>query len=118
MFAWMVQRTPIEASVLRDRNALYRVNYGGLVENPYTLTIINKTQQSMHYTIAIEGLPGAMLQSPKLTLVQPGLMKSIPVTVTADGYDIKQKVSKLRFVVTAQEDANITITKESQFYKN
>ena len=94
------------------------VGYGGLVENPYTLTIINKTQQSMHYTIAIEGLPGATLQSPELTLVQPGLMKSIPVTVTADGYDIKQKVSKLRFVVTAQEDANITITKESQFYKN
>jgi hypothetical protein len=45
-------------------------------------------------------------------------MKKIPVTVTADGYDIKQKVSKLRFVVTAQEDASITITKDSQFYKN
>ena len=118
MFAWMMQRTPIEASVLRDRNALYRVNYEGLVENPYTLTIINKTQQSMHYTIAIEGLPGATLKSPKATLVKPGLMKKIPVTVTADGYDIKQKVSKLRFVVTAQEDASITITKDSQFYKN
>ena len=29
MFAWVAQRTPIEASVLRDRGALYRVNYEG-----------------------------------------------------------------------------------------
>ncbi|GEB71943.1 oxidoreductase [Pseudoalteromonas carrageenovora] len=118
MFAWMLQRTPIEASVLRDRNALYRVNYEGLVENPYTLTIINKTQQPMHYSIAIEGLAGATLTSPELTLVQPGVMKSVPVTVTADGYDIERKVTKLKFIVTAQEDASITITKDSQFYKN
>jgi hypothetical protein len=27
-------------------------------------------------------------------------------------------VSKLQFIVTAQEDASITITKDSQFYKN
>jgi len=118
MFAWMLQRTPIEASVLRDRNALYRVNYEGLVENPYTLTIINKTQQALHYSIAIEGLPGATLSSPKSTLVQPGAMKRVPVTVTADGYDIERKVSKLQFIVTAQENASITITKDSQFYKN
>jgi len=118
MFAWMLQRTPIEASVLRDRNALYRVNYEGLVENPYTLTIINKTQQPLHYSISISGLEGATLQSPNAILVEPGLMKSVPVTVTADGYDLARKVSKLSFVITSQEDPAITITKDSQFYKN
>jgi polyferredoxin len=118
MFAWMLQRTPIEASVLRDRNALYRVNYEGLVENPYTLTIINKTQQPLHYSISISGLEGAKLQSPNAILVEPGLMKSVPVTVTADGYDLARKVSKLSFVITSQEDPAITITKDSQFYKN
>ncbi|HCP97870.1 MAG TPA: cytochrome c oxidase accessory protein CcoG, partial [Pseudoalteromonas sp.] len=118
MFAWMLQRTPIEASVLRDRNALYRVNYEGLVENPYTLTIINKTQQPLHYSISISGLEAATLQSPNAILVEPGLMKSVPVTVTADGYDLARKVSKLSFVITSQEDPAITITKDSQFYKN
>ena len=34
MIIWAFNRTPIEASVIRDRNALYRVNYEGLVENP------------------------------------------------------------------------------------
>ena len=117
MFAWMLQRTPIEASVLRDRNALYRVTYEGLIENPYTLTIINKTQRPLHYTIAIKGLEVASLYSPGLTLVEPGLMKNIPVTVTAQGDDIKNKVSKLKFVITAKENPTISITKESKFYK-
>jgi len=63
-------------------------------------------------------LAGATLTSPESTLVQPGVMKSVPVTVTADGYDIERKVTKLKFIVTAQEDASITITKDSQFYKN
>lgn len=118
MVAWVLQRTPIEASVLRDRNALYRVNYEGLVENPYTLTIINKTQQSLHYGVAIEGLPVATLSAPSSILVLPGVMKKIPVTVTADGYDIATKVTPVSFVITAVENPDIAITKTSQFYKN
>jgi polyferredoxin len=102
MFAWILQRTPIEASALRDRNELYRVNYEGLVENPYTLTIINKTQEPLHYTIVIKGLPSATLKGPESTLVQPGLMRRVLVTVIANGYDIERKVTKIKFVVTAQ----------------
>ena len=61
MVVWMAMRTPIEASVIRDRNALYRVNFEGLVENPYTLSIINKTQHSLSYSIGITGIAEASL---------------------------------------------------------
>ncbi|MFK3863849.1 cytochrome c oxidase accessory protein CcoG [Pseudoalteromonas rhizosphaerae] len=118
MLAWLVQRTPIEVSVLRDRNALYRVNYEGLVENPYTLTIINKTQQLVHYRVAITGLDVAKLQSPQLTAVEPGQMKRIPVTVVADGYDLPSKLNELDFVITADEDSSINTSISSVFYRN
>ncbi|MBB1300404.1 MULTISPECIES: cytochrome c oxidase accessory protein CcoG [Pseudoalteromonas] len=118
MLAWLVQRTPIEVSVLRDRNALYRVNYEGLVENPYTLTIINKTQQLLHYRVAITGLDVAKLQSPQLTAVEPGQMKRIPVTVVADGYDLPNKLNQLDFVITAEEDRGIKASISSVFYRN
>ncbi|MBB1421946.1 cytochrome c oxidase accessory protein CcoG [Pseudoalteromonas sp. SG43-7] len=118
MLAWLVQRTPIEVSVLRDRNALYRVNYEGLVENPYTLTIINKTQQLLHYRVAITGLDVAKLQSPQLTAVEPGQMKRIPVTVVADGYDLPSKLNELDFVITAEEDSSINTSISSVFYRN
>ena len=118
MLTWLLQRTPIEVSVLRDRNALYRVNFEGLVENPYTLTIINKTQQLVHYRVAINGLAVATLQSPELTPVAAGQMKRIPVTVVADGYDLPNKVNQLDFVITAQEDSRISSTISSVFYRN
>ncbi|MEI8641638.1 FixG Ig-like domain-containing protein [Pseudoalteromonas sp. Hal099] len=50
MVAWVLQRTPIEASVLRDRNALYRVNYEGLVEN-HTHSLLS-IKPSSHCTTA------------------------------------------------------------------
>lgn len=118
MLTWLLQRTPIEVSVLRDRNALYRVNFEGLVENPYTLTIINKTQQLVHYRVAINGLDAATLQSPELTPVAAGQMKRIPVTVVADGYDLPNKVNQLDFVITAQEDSRVSSTISSVFYRN
>ncbi|KKK57961.1 hypothetical protein LCGC14_3049210, partial [marine sediment metagenome] len=118
MLAWLVQRTPIEVSVLRDRNALYRVNYEGLVENPYTLTIINKTQQLVHYRVAISGLDVAKLQSPQLTAVEAGQMKRIPVTVVADGYDLPNKLNALDFVITAEEDHSIKASIGSVFYRD
>ncbi|RZM77580.1 cytochrome c oxidase accessory protein CcoG [Pseudoalteromonas rubra] len=118
MVVWAMNRTPIEASVIRDRNALYRVNYEGLVENPYTLSIINKTQQTLHYRIGISGIDHASLSAPDSIKIEGGQMLLVPVTVTADGYDLSRTATPLNFVVTAEEDASITIEKESYFYKN
>lgn len=118
MVVWLAQRTPIEVSVLRDRNALYRMTYEGLVENPYTLTIINKTQQPLHYRVSLNGFDAGTLKAPRETRVEPGVMKQIPVTVVADSYDLTKKVTKLEFEVTAKEDSSISQTQQSMFYKN
>ena len=118
MVVWMAMRTPIEASVIRDRNALYRVNFEGLVENPYTLSIINKTQHSLSYSIGISGIEEASLQVPETITVEAGQMKRVPVTVVADGYELKSKVAPISFHIQALEDADIAITKETKFYRD
>ena len=118
MVVWMAMRTPIEASVIRDRNALYRVNFEGLVENPYTLSIINKTQHSLSYSIGISGIEEASLQVPEAITVEAGQMKRVPVTVVADGYELKSKVTPISFHIQALEDADIAITKETKFYRD
>lgn len=118
MVVWVVNRTPIEASVIRDRNALFRVDYQGLVENPYTLSIINKTQQTLTYTISLSGLDNAQLKAPEAIEIPGGEMLQVPVTVIMDGYDLKRKATPIEFTIGSNEDANISITKESYFYKN
>ncbi|MAD91042.1 MAG: cytochrome c oxidase accessory protein CcoG [Pseudoalteromonas sp.] len=118
MVVWAFNRTPIEASVIRDRNALYRVNYEGLVENPYTLSVINKTQTTMTYTISLEGLEDAELNVPAVIEIKGGDMLQIPVTVIKDGYDLKLKATPISFTIESQQRSDIHITKESYFYKN
>ncbi|MCG7547689.1 cytochrome c oxidase accessory protein CcoG [Pseudoalteromonas sp. Of7M-16] len=118
MAIWAFNRTPIEASVIRDRNALYRVNFEGLVENPYTLSIINKTQQTLHYQVSFNGLQGAELSAPQEIEIQGGKMLLVPVTIAADGYDIQRKRTPIQFTISANEDSSISITKDSYFYKN
>lgn len=118
MVVWAFNRTPIEASVIRDRNALYRVNYEGLVENPYTLSVINKTQTTMTYTVSLEGLENAELNVPTVIEIEGGEMLQIPVTVIKDGYDLKLKATPISFTIESKQRADIKITKESYFYKN
>ncbi|MCF2858187.1 cytochrome c oxidase accessory protein CcoG [Pseudoalteromonas sp. SMS1] len=118
MAVWAFNRTPIEASVIRDRNALYRVNYEGLVENPYTLSVINKTQQTMQYEVSFSGIDNAHLTAPEHIEIQAGKMLLVPVTIAADGYELKGKRIPITFTISANEDSSISITKESYFYKN
>jgi cytochrome c oxidase accessory protein FixG len=57
------QRQLVEVDVLRDRNALYRDIGDGLIENVYTVRFVNKDTVPHEMTLAVEGLPGAVLDS-------------------------------------------------------
>lgn len=118
MAIWLAVRVPLEVSVLRDRNTLYRMNFEGLIENPYTLTISNKTQQLQRFTIEASGIEQAQLHAPQTISVLPGVMQKVPVTLVADGYDLPHKVTDITFTVTALDDANLSLSKISKFYKN
>lgn len=117
MLIWINLRVPIETSILRDRNALYRVNYEGLTENTYTLRITNKTQNTLNYTLTLLEDSRFVLSAPQNIVIPAGEMSQFPVTITADGYDLKQKVTDVRFKVQAIEQPDIQIIKQSKFYK-
>src|SRR5690606_41872082 len=48
---------PMGLDILRDRNQLFRENSEGLIENTYTLKILNKTLHAQTYQLDVEGLP-------------------------------------------------------------
>lgn len=118
MAMWINARIPLETSILRDRNALYRVNYEGLVENTYTLKILNKTQQPLHYSITAQGIDAASLSAPNKLLILPGIMQEVPVTLSADGYDLDKKMTKIQFVIQAIEQPDIQLVKDTVFFKD
>lgn len=116
MFVWLNLRTPIEVSVIRDRNSLYRVDFQGRIENPFTLTIQNKTQQSLTYQVKVIGIENLNMVLPTSIHVEAGAMIKIPVTLIADESSLFAKTTDITFTVQAIENPEIQMTKPSVFY--
>ena len=51
------QRMPLELDIIRDRNSLYRETNDGLVENVYTLKVINMDEKAHRYSLRYQANP-------------------------------------------------------------
>lgn len=115
---WIENRVPLDASIIRDRNALYRVNFEGIVENTYTLKILNKTQTALHFNVDVEGINIPKLNLPKQLLVAPGIMQEVAITLAIDGELLKHKKTEFSFIIQSVEQANIRIEQDTVFFRD
>jgi len=117
---WIASRVPLEANIIRDRTALYRVNFAGVVENTYTLKILNKTQSPLHFAVNVEGLTNTelALNLPKSILIGAGVMQEVPVTLAIDGFELKDKMTQFNFIIKAIEQPDISLQKSTVFFRN
>ncbi|HET7843306.1 MAG TPA: 4Fe-4S dicluster domain-containing protein, partial [Xanthomonadales bacterium] len=85
--AWtwsLATRVPLLVDVLRDRNALYRIASDGVVENAYTLKVMNKDVAPHRYAIALAQGDGlAIAGAPLVAEVPAGGMANVAVTLRA-----------------------------------
>ena len=49
----LFNRTPFEVDVLRERGELYQTTASGQISNQYRLRVLNKTENTQHYTVAV-----------------------------------------------------------------
>ena len=114
---WSVaNRVPVELDIMRDRNALYRETEMGLVENIYTLKIINMDERPHSYRLVIDGLPGAELDLGREALRVPaGEVLGLPVRVRIDPVELKRPSSEIRFILEAVDDPDIRTTQTGRF---
>ncbi len=118
---WISNRIPLEANIIRDRNALYRVNYEGIVENTYTLKILNKSQTPLHYDIDVANIQtqlGVELELPKKLLIGAGVMREVPVTLAIDGMLLDKKITDIDFTIQAVEQPDIQLQKSTVFFRD
>ena len=111
----MAMRTPVILDVIRDRNQLYRELPGDLVENIYTIKIINQSNDSRTFELRIDGVPGIELDGvPPAVVVDGGGVLSLPVRARVhrdDAYGIMN----VEFNVTDVDDPSRTVTEDSRF---
>lgn len=110
------QRTPLELDIIRDRNSLYRQAAGGLVENVYTLRIINMSEQEQKYHITVSGLPEMKLINPQGDVSVPGgEVTSIGVQIQIDPVHLQRPVNEIYFNIQSLSNEKLHLKQKARF---
>jgi len=110
------QRMPIELDIIRDRNTLYRETDMGLVENVYTLKLINMDERAHRFQLSVNGFPGLQLDiDSDIIEVGPAEVRSLPVRVRVDPINLARPSNEIAFTLTSQDDATLTTTQTGRF---
>ncbi len=118
LFAYtLVNRTPLEMTVTRDRGELFVKNTNGYIENIYTLHIINMTNATYRYNLSVENLANAQLIGNREPEVRAGedLHFSIRLKVPPDTAVPLNQV--IYFNLEAQTNMELKTKVESRFIR-
>ena len=111
----MALRTPIILDVIRDRNSLYRELPGDLIENIYTIKVINQRNDSRVFRISVGGVEGIHLDGVADEVeVDGGGVLSLPVRVRAQRENA-YGIMKIDFIAEAMDDSGDMRVEDSRF---
>lgn len=110
----LMQRPMVSLDVTKDRG-LFRENSQGLIENIYSLKVINKTQQRQQYRVELVEANGFQLQGKTELSLAPGEIVDVPVSVTLLADKPASSSQTLRFKVTDVDEPWVYSAAESRF---
>lgn len=112
----MLNRIPLELDIIRDRNALYRQTNEGLIENIYTLKIVNMETAEHRYSLNISGIDKLkIIQRQKDIIVPGGQVINLPIRVQVDPINLDKAGSDLLFTLQAIDKPELSVTETGRF---
>ena len=115
VFWSIVTRVLVSLDVIRDRNALYCETVEGLIENVYTLKVINKGGGGSVFMVVIDGLEGAqVLSDGRQVAVAEDEVRDVVVWVQVDPVYLERRSSVLSFTVISTQ-GHLSATKPARF---
>jgi polyferredoxin len=106
---------PLAVDIIRDRARLYRVTSDGMVENVYTLKIMNKDQRPHSYRIAADTDNGMTLAGPGEIHIASGEILDVPVRLRAPRVSLSGGSVPVGFRVESVDQPDIRVEEESRF---
>ncbi|MEY6433861.1 cytochrome c oxidase accessory protein CcoG [Thioalkalicoccus limnaeus] len=115
--AAVANRSTLIVDVIRDRNTLYRERAGGLIENVYTLTFVNKTEVERQYRIAAHGIDGLVvdLDRPQPLVSGPGQVLRVPLRLQAPSSALASDIVEVTLTVEASGEVPARIERRAPF---
>lgn len=80
-FTTLALRIPLKVDVIRDRGTLARLVDGGIVENVYTLRIMNTAESPRRFALAAHGIDGIAIATGEQVEIPGATTATIPVQV-------------------------------------
>nr|WP_295782516.1 cytochrome c oxidase accessory protein CcoG [Rhodoferax sp.] len=102
MVVSLALRTPFKVDVVRDRGMVARMVEAGRIENVYRLQIMNATEVTQSFGIAVEGLPGLAVVSDTDVSIASTQSRWVAVRVQAPPDAASPGSHPIHFVVTGQ----------------
>jgi cytochrome c oxidase accessory protein FixG len=118
LFYLISARVPLEVDILRDRNALYRLKSGGVVENVYTLKLVNMQNAEQRFKVSVSGIEGVELESKNddnIFLVASGAVQEVPVRIRALKENLKPGAVDVEFNVSSLDNPDVAVTENGRF---
>ena len=112
----MLQRIPLELDVIRDRNTLYRETREGLIENVYTLKILNMDEVEHRYILTADGIDGLKLVLDEDDIRVPaGTVYQLIARIQADEFNMSGRSDTIFFNLQAADANHLNTTEEARF---
>jgi len=109
-------RIPLELDIIRDRNSLYRETVDGLVENIYTLKLINMDTKEHSYQLHSDGLENMVFIQPEKEIkIKSGEVYTLAVRIQVDPVNLKKTSSNINFYLKATDQDNLSVIEKARF---
>ncbi len=107
-------RVPLELDVERGRGQLYQEIPGGLIQNGYTLKIINMADIDREFVVSVTGVQEARLLPSDSVAVDGGSIGEFAVNVVANPDLLTAMNTTIQFIVEST-DGSVKASSESRF---
>jgi len=116
LFYSIATRIPIELDVIRDRNKLFTETYDGMIENVYSLRLINKDQKDHKFKLLVKGIEDLQITSDhEIVSLKTGEVITIAVRLKADPYKLNERSVPIQFTMQSINQTDLVKTEEAKF---
>jgi cytochrome c oxidase accessory protein FixG len=108
-------RVPLDIDVIRDRNSLYRESRG-MIENVYTLKLMNMDTAPHTYLLSAAGLEGLSLRADSTEIrIESGDVVELPVTLVVPPESLKSRSEAVEFRLEAVDNPRHRVVEDARF---
>lgn len=111
----LATRVPLQLDIFRDRNSLYRETGDGLIENVYTLKVLNMDKYPHQYQLTASGIEDMKLHGADDVSVDAGEILTLIVRLEVDPVNIPQISNKVIFHLRTVNYPELTIDQKARF---